>query len=201
MNKSPGRGRRPGQADTREAIRLAARQRFLADGYQAVTMRSIASHAGVDVALVSYYFGSKQGVFGAAMSITANPADIVELALQGDLASLPERALRVMLGVWDEPLTGGPLRVMASAATGDPELRRAVGEFVSRELVDRLAGRLSGPDAPARAAAFSAQIAGVIFSRYLLGIEPIASMTVDDIVRHLAPSLRVALEPQTRSRG
>ena len=76
MNKSPGRGRRTGAPDTREAIRLAARARFLADGYQAVTLRKVAADAGVDVALISYYFGSKVGLFGAAMALPVNPAEL-----------------------------------------------------------------------------------------------------------------------------
>jgi AcrR family transcriptional regulator len=39
-------------------IRDAARARFLAEGYQSVTLREVAADAGVDVALISYYFGS-----------------------------------------------------------------------------------------------------------------------------------------------
>jgi AcrR family transcriptional regulator len=193
MKKSVGRGRRPGQSDAREQIRVAARARFLAEGYQGVTMRSVASDAGVDVALVSYYFGSKQGLFGAAMAMTANPAHLIATALAGDIDTLPERALRVVLTVWDDPETGGQLRAMAAAATADPAVRKAVGEFVSRELIGGLEQHLTGPDARGRAAAFSAQISGVIFSRYLLGVEPLASMSIDEVVGRLAPSLSLTL--------
>ena len=83
MNKTAGRGRRPGSPDTRERIREAARVRFLADGYQAVSLRAIAAEAGVDVALVSYYFGSKQGLFAATMALPMNPADIFQEVAQG----------------------------------------------------------------------------------------------------------------------
>jgi len=99
MNKSSaevGRGRRHGQPNTRDQILAAARHRFLTDGYQATSMRSIAADAEVDTALGSYYFGSKQGVFGAAMALTANPAQVLAAALPGDLAGLPERVLRAL---------------------------------------------------------------------------------------------------------
>jgi AcrR family transcriptional regulator len=195
MNKQSGRGRRPGSPDTQEAIRRAARERFLRDGYAGVTLRSIATDAGVDVALVSYYFGSKQGLFGAAMALPANPADLLQAELAGDPATLPERLVRSLLLVWDSPETGAPLRTLAGNAAADPDLNRLVREAVGREIVDRLSAHLGTPDATQRAAAFASQIAGLIFSRYVFQFEPIASMSPDEIVNRLAPSLRLALFP------
>jgi AcrR family transcriptional regulator len=197
MNKKSGRGRRPGNPDTQEAIRRAARDRFLRDGYAGVTLRSIATDAGVDVALVSYYFGSKQGLFGAAMALPANPADLLEAELAGDPSTLPERLLRSLLLVWDTPETGAPLRALAGNAASDPDLNRLVREAVGREIVDRLAAQLGTPDAPQRAAAFATQVAGVIFSRYVFQFEPMASMSPDEIVDRLAPALRMALFPHS----
>ena len=195
MKTSVSRGRRPGQPDLRERIREAARDRFLAAGYQAVTMRSIAATAGVDVALVSYYFGSKQGVFSAAMSLTVSPADVVTFALAGDLDTLAPRLLAMLLGIWDDPVSGAPLRTIITAAASEPDVNRLVSEVVASEIVARLADRLPGPAALQRAAAFCTQMAGVVFSRYLLRVEPVASMPVDDVVRHLAPSLQLSLQP------
>jgi AcrR family transcriptional regulator len=196
MKKASGRGRRPGRSEVREQIRDAARARFLAGGYQAVTMRAIAADAGVDVALVSYYFGSKQGVFGAAMALPVNPSDaIAAVVADGDLEGLAPRLLRMALSIWDDPATGGPLLAIAGAVTGDPDMRRLVREFVGREVVGRIAERIGGDDASARAATFSAQMSGIVFSRYLLGVEPLASMSVDEIVQRLGPALQLALFP------
>jgi AcrR family transcriptional regulator len=194
MNKMGGRGRRPGSPDTQELIRQAARKRFLSDGYQAVTMRSIAADAGVDVALVSYYFGSKQALFGAAMSFAANPAEIFQAQLDGGLETLGTRVLRSLLTVWDDPETGAPLLAVATTAAVDPGLKRLVREGVGQEIVERLAQRLGEPNGSQRAAAFTAQMAGVIFARYVLRIEPIASMSLDDVVDRLAPALQLTLD-------
>jgi AcrR family transcriptional regulator len=155
----------------------------------------VAADAGVDVALVSYYFGSKQGLFGAAMALPANPAELLEAELAGDPETLPERLLQSLLVVWDSPETGAPLRALAASAASDPDLNRLVREVVGREIVDRLAAHLGTPDAPQRAAAFATQVAGLIFSRYVFQFEPLASMSPDDIVTRLAPSLRLALFP------
>jgi AcrR family transcriptional regulator len=200
MNKSSRRGRRSGSPDTREQILGAARLRFLADGYQSVTMRSIAREACVDVALVSYYFGSKQGLFAAAMSLPINPAEVVAEALKGDLTTLAERMLRTMLSVWDDPELGAPLRALAGAATNDPDLARVVREAVGREITNRVAKRLGGSAASQRAAALTTQMAGLVFARYLLRLEPIASMSIDDVVRRLAPSLQLAIAPVASAR-
>jgi AcrR family transcriptional regulator len=196
MKKSAVRGPRPGKPDTREAIRLVARERFLADGFRSVTMRGIAQAAGVDVALVSYYFGSKRGVFGAAMSVQANPAEIVEQVLKGDRENLAERLLRTFLSAWDDPVLGAQLKAVAAAAVTEPDLGRVLREFVEHEIIGQLAEKLGGPAARRRAAAFSTQISGVVFSRYLLAVEPTASMSIDELVAELLPALERTLQPQ-----
>lgn len=197
MNKSQprGRGRRPGQSQTREQILHIARRRFRTDGYQAVTLRSIAAEAGVDAALVSYFFGSKKGLFGAVLELTANPPDVLQGALPGERATLPERVLRALVGTWDDPERGGQLRVMVQSAIQDPGLARLLREVLEREMIDRIAEHLGGPHASHRAAAFGTQLAGVVFTRYVLELEPVATMTVDELVRHLGPGLRAALQP------
>ena len=62
-------GRRPGNPDTREAILTAAREAFAERGYDAASIRAIATRAGVDPALVHHYFGAKEQLFLAAMRI------------------------------------------------------------------------------------------------------------------------------------
>lgn len=193
MNKTAGRGRRPGSPATRDQVLEVARRRFLAEGYQAVTMRSIAAEAGVDAALISYFFGSKQGLFAAALTLAANPAQVLGGALAGDPSTLPERLLRALVTTWDDEDAGAPLRVMVRAAAAEPNVGRLVREFVQREMVDRIAERLSGRDARARAGVLAVQLSGVIFSRYVLVVDPVATMPVDELVRLLAPGLRATL--------
>lgn len=201
MNKTASaiqpRGRRPGRPDTRRQILEVARRRFLAEGYAAVTMRSVAAEAGVDAALVSYFFGSKQGLVGAALALSANPAEVLAGALPGDLETLPERVLTTLLATWDDPERGGPLRVMMRTAAYDPDVARLVRGVVEDGIVERLAARLRGPHARHRAGVFTAQLAGVVFTRYVLELAPMSTMPADELVRGLAPSLRVTL----RSRG
>ncbi len=195
MNKEPSRGRRRGKPDTRDQILAVARRRFLTEGFAAVTMRSVAAEAGVDAALLSYFFGSKQGLVGAALALPMDPTTIFATVLPGDLETLPERVLRALLEAWDDAETGGPLRIMAGTAAHDPAVARLIREMIERGIIDRIAERLRGPDARQRAGVFAAQIGGLIYTRYVLELGPVASMTPDEIVRHLAPGLRAVLRP------
>lgn len=62
MAKNPIIKRRDAAA-TRQAILAAAHRRFVSSGYDQVGLREIAGDAGVDVALISRYFGGKEGLF------------------------------------------------------------------------------------------------------------------------------------------
>ncbi len=68
--KPARRGRPPkdksaGAADTRELILDAAEDLFSKHGFYGVTIREVAREAGVDTALVHYYFGAKRALFDA----------------------------------------------------------------------------------------------------------------------------------------
>lgn len=198
MNYSGRRGRRVGKPDTRTQILDVARRRFLKGGYQAVTLRSVAAEAGVDIALISYYFGAKRGLISEALTLSANPADVLDrAAAEGDPATFPQRALRGLLALWEEPDSGAPLRALVAGAAHDAALASLVKEMVEREMIDKVATRIGGADAHKRAAAFCGQIAGLIVTRYILHLEPVCSMTHDEIIRLSAPPLHLALRSTT----
>src|SRR5688572_27939290 len=146
------RGRRPGPSTTRLAILDAARERFSAQGYDRVRMRDVAGDAGVDVALITYHFGSKDGLFAAALEMplpmAALMADVLE---HGEIDDFGERFLRRVLEVWDDEHTGGALVALVRSAMSHPPARERLGEFVQTELLARVAARLDAPDAKQRA--------------------------------------------------
>jgi AcrR family transcriptional regulator len=58
---------------TRATILAAAHQRFLRESYDSVGLRDIAGDAGVDVALISRYFGGKESLFREVVSHADKP--------------------------------------------------------------------------------------------------------------------------------
>ncbi|MFF3742391.1 TetR family transcriptional regulator [Streptomyces sp. NPDC002566] len=193
MNKSRGRPR--GGSDAKERILAAAKTAFMRHGYNATTMRAVASAAGVDPALISYHFGSKQGLFGGAMALGISPGQVMARVLEGDPGQMSERIIRAVLAVWDDPELGGPLTLLVTQAQRDPALMRAFREYVERELTARLAEHIGGTNAAERAGAVLTTTLGLISSRYVLRLNPMAAMDSERIIGLLAPGLGALLPP------
>lgn len=191
MNKSRGRPR--GGSDAKDRILSAAQTSFLQHGYNATTMRAVAAAADVDPALISYHFGSKQGLFAGAMALGISPGQVIARVLEGDPEQMPQQLIRSILTIWDDPELGGSLALLVTQAQRDPALLRTFREYVERELTARLAERIGGTDATERAGAVLTVTLGLIFSRYVLGLNPTAAMDSERIVQLLAPSLAAVL--------
>ena len=65
-------GRRGGAGDVKPALIRAARDLFAERGY-AVPLRAVAEAAGVNPAMIHYYFGGKQGLYEAVLEETVAP--------------------------------------------------------------------------------------------------------------------------------
>ncbi|WP_425491596.1 TetR family transcriptional regulator [Kineococcus aurantiacus] len=191
---------RAGAPGTRERILLAARRRLLSRGYTGTTLRAVAADAGVDASLISYYFGSKQGLFSAVMRLTLSPPQVLTSALAGDPARLPERLLAALTAAWEDPDSGPALRALVVMALEEPAVLRAVVEFFEQEVIARLAEQIGGRRATARAGAAVSTLAGVVFTRYVLRLQPSAGMSREQLIHDLAPALRASLAGPTSPR-
>src|SRR3954465_1664801 len=90
---------RPRRSDaTRDAILAAARERFAADGYDRATIRAIAKDAGIDPSMVMRYYGNKEGLFAAAVSVDLSMPDVSALPRHDVGRALVEH----FLGMWEE---------------------------------------------------------------------------------------------------
>lgn len=187
MNTARKRGPRQDGVKVREAILEAARAQFADQGYDGASLRGIAAHAGVDPALVSYYFGSKSGLFLESLRLPVNPATLIDQLLAGDRDALGERLVRTVLTVWDAPASGEPLIAVLRSAMSQPQLMR---EFVQGQVVPRLAGAIGSPDADVRAGAAASQMLGLLLARYGLRVEPLASAGRDELVALYGPTLQ-----------
>jgi AcrR family transcriptional regulator len=181
------RGPRQGGVEARELILDAARGQFAEQGYEGATMRAIARDAGVDPALVSYYFGSKGGLFVESLRLPVNPADAIAAVLAEGTDGLGERLVTRFLQVWDNPASGEPIISVLRSAASRPELLR---EFVERQIAPRFAAALDGPDAELRATAIAAQMLGLAMLRYVLRVEPLASADPEQVVARIAPTVQ-----------
>jgi len=182
-------GRRPGSADTRGEILDAARAEFASRGFEKATMRGIARAAGVDSALVHHYFGSKDQVFLAAMDFPIDPATVLEVAA-GDPSAVGERVARFVVTLWETPQARERLLAVVRTVASNEEIAALVRGFARPRLVVPLAARVGGPDAETRVEMALAQIIGLAMARYVIRVEPIASLGAEELVGLLAPALQ-----------
>jgi hypothetical protein len=87
-------------------------------------------------------------------------------------------------------------------AITDPAMTPLVREMLEVEMIGVVAETIGGRDARKRAAAFTAVMAGLLITRYVVEVEPMKSMTSDELLRAYAPVLAAALRmpPQAQPR-
>ncbi len=185
----PRRGRRPGRADTREAVLAAARERFAQQGYEATTMRQVAGDAGVDPALVHYFFGTKADLFVAAVEYPVNPADVIATVLAAPRAQIGETLLRTFVAIWDER-GATPLFALLRSAADHEHAAALLREFITHEVVGRIAREIEADAADLRATLCGSQVVGLAMVRYVLRVEPLASADVDTLAAWIGPTLQ-----------
>ena len=191
----PRRGRRPGPNGTRQAILDAARARFAKDGYALTTIRGIAADAGVDAALVMRFFGSKDELFAAVMSITPHAVSRIAAAFDGPADSLGERLTRAYLEVWEgEPQDSEALLAALRRAVASEQAAAQLREFVQARLMKSISPQLADdPDMLTRLALASSMLIGVIVGRRIIQIPSLASEEAESLIARLAPAVQVIL--------
>ncbi len=183
-------GRRPGGPDTRRDILAAARTEFAAHGYENTSMRAVARAAEVNSALVHHYFGTKDQLFLAALDFPFQPRELAAQVLAGERDGVGERLVRFVLATLEDP--AGRERVLAvlRAAATNEDLARLLRGFMAREMVGPVAAALDVPQPQLRAELAMAQMVGLVMGRYVLGVEPLASASTQELVPLLAPTLQ-----------
>ena len=185
----PSRGRRPGAPDTRAAVLAAARAAFAAKGFGGTTIRAVASDAGVDPALVHHYFGTKDDLFLAAMELPVDPREVIGGVVAGPVEEAAERFLRAFLSVWDDPGVQPALLAVARGVM-DPSAHRLLSEGFLPVVIQPVGAAL-GIDRPEhRMALVASQVMGLILVRYVMRVEPVASLTSEQVVATYAPTIQ-----------
>ncbi|MBB4713486.1 TetR/AcrR family transcriptional regulator [Streptomyces luteogriseus] len=183
-----GRPPRTESADTRDRILTAARDEFSERGYEKTSVRGIAKSAGVDPALVHHYFGTKEQVFEAAITLSFGPALQAPKAIEeGPLDGVGERLARFFFGVWENPATRAPLLAIVRSALTNETAAAVFRRIIATQVLRRIAVRLELPDAELRAELAAAQLVGTAILRYVLKIEPLASADPEQVIARLAP--------------
>jgi AcrR family transcriptional regulator len=183
-------GRPPGDSRTREQIAAAARRQFAELGYERTTIRSIAKEAGVDPALVHHFFGSKQRLFLSVTELPLQPEEVLPGVLAGRRSEAGMRLARFSVELWENPEARERLAGILRAAVSEPEAAQMARELATERFVGAISESLGVDDAPLRASLISSQGIGIAMARYILRVEPLASMDPDALVDAIAPTFQ-----------
>lgn len=183
-------GPRTDRPDARGDILRSARELFASNGFKGTTMRAIAQSADVDVALISYYFGNKDGLFAASLELPVDPSNVLSRVFSEGLDGVGERILRTLTGVMEDETTGPAVIGLIRSAIADNQNQDVFRDFILNVVLEGYARHLQSPDAHERATLAASQVIGIIIGRYVFQIDPLARMSVDDLVAHVAPTLQ-----------
>ncbi|EIU14470.1 transcriptional regulator, TetR family [Mycobacteroides abscessus 5S-0921] len=183
-------GRRPGTSSARDDILASARKLFSLNGIDKTSIRAIASDAGVDPALVHHYFGTKLDLFREVVQLPVDPSVVLQPLRDVPVDELGVTIPRLIIALWDSELGANMLAVFRSALTGaDDGLVRA---FFREVLVNIIAERVDSPPGSGvlRAEFAITQMAGILVGRYIMAIEPLASLTAEQIALTVGPNIQ-----------
>ncbi|MEU4873210.1 TetR family transcriptional regulator [Streptomyces sp. NPDC021608] len=187
----PGGGRAPARRDaeaTKAAILRAARHLLARHAHADLTLKAVAERAGVSPPLVLKYFGNKDALFARVMSfeedadalLDAPPAELGRHMVRHVLVSQLERGADPVLRIAFAPLHG---------EHGDV-LRATFRAQVS----DKLAARLTGPDAAVRAELAIAALLGLGVMFGIARGAALRAMPVEDVVDRYGPTVQAHLD-------
>ncbi|MCX2932893.1 TetR family transcriptional regulator [Mycobacterium sp. CVI_P3] len=194
----PKRSTTPGPRDEKGVLAArilgAARDEFAQHGSAGTTIRAVARAADVDPALVYHYFGSKEGLLDAATNPPARWLENVAQTWTTPVPQLGGALLRLMLSAWADDEIGPILRAVLQTAAHEPSTREKLRRVVESQLMGVSQLGVDEHDRLKRSGLISSQIMGLAMMRYIWKIEPVASMSPDEVVAAVAPNLQRYVE-------
>lgn len=194
----PTRSIAPGPRDERGVlaarILAAARDEFAEHGWAGTAIRAVARTADVDPALIYHYFGSKEGLLDAATTPPQKWLDAVAATWATPKADLGRQLIRTVLETWTDEEVGSTLRAVLLTAAHEDKTREKLRLIVERGLIG---GSTLGADEDERlrrSGLIATQLIGFALLRYVWKMEPIASMSEDQVVAAMAPNLQRYVE-------
>ena len=174
---------------TEAAILSEARCLFAEEGFERTTIRAVAGCAGVDPALVMQYFGSKEGLFAAAMK-GAHGGGTARTAPREEI---PGAVLRDLMGKFEStPDREAAVTLLRNFLTHH-EANRIMRDEVMCAVIGDLSRTIGGPDGELKAALLMSCVAGVALGRYALELPGLTDASPADIERLLQPALQALL--------
>jgi AcrR family transcriptional regulator len=163
---------------------------FAERGYVGTSMRAIALAAGVDAALIVHFFQTKARLLREAVRWPFDPETEMARIAAGGRDGAGEALARLVVRTWDSEGDRNAIMTLLRAATVEPAAAELIRDFYQQELFPPLMRALELPEPELRANLLASQLSGLGITRYVLRLEPLAGMSVDELVGWIAPTLQ-----------
>ena len=184
MMRTLGVARPRDAIETRRQLLQAARVRFARDGFTSTTVRDIANDAGVNVALISRYFDSKEGLFEACIARVGEELEDPTAEVPS-LDSLAQAVVTQVMGFAADP----PPQLLLLLRTSGDERADAIRRRILRSFAERIAavagwkpGLDDGDRLLLRAEIVMAATLGMMQLRSTSAIEPLSSAGEKELI-------------------
>lgn len=181
--------------EPRDAVLDAAKLLFASKGFAKTTMKGVAATAGVAPDVVKRYYKDKDRLFAAAMRLPFDPSTAVPELIAPGLDGMGERLVRVTFDLLSDPDVRADLVILAKTGASTARLTKWLQDYMEKAVVDRVAKAFGVPDARLRGSLITSYILGVAMSRYILKLEPLASMREDKLIKLVAPVIQDLIDP------
>ncbi|WP_431240534.1 TetR family transcriptional regulator [Mycolicibacterium aichiense] len=196
------RGRRHGEPVSRDVVLRAAKNQFAQHGYEKATLRAIADEAHVDPSMVLYLFGSKAELFRESMKLVLDPELFTDQLTAGNDDGLGFRIVRAYLTIWEQPDTAASMVSMLQSATSNSDAHEAFREFLHSYVMTAVTDALGGAgDARLRAMLAATSLVGTAMLRYVMQVPPLSTLTADEVVTLIGPSVQRYLSAPAEELG
>jgi AcrR family transcriptional regulator len=183
MGSGATHARRRDSAQARADLLDAAGQLFAEHGFDRTTVRDIGERAGLDAALIARYFGSKAGLYLAALKAEMAEGAPADLLTEGRLTELLDRVARH---------GSGPVFHAAVRPHADESVQQAAAQVLRERLVAPLQERFTrsgAARAQLRAEVAVAAVAGIVLGRGAGAFDALASVPTEELVPLVADLL------------
>lgn len=183
-------------AATRQAILASARRHFARESYENVGLREIAGDAGVDPALVSRYFGSKEQLFMEA--VRGDAQHIMHGVAREQLA---EHFASLLMDDKGEDCGDAAAKIdrllILLRSASSPKASEIIRDTISEDMLEPVACTLEGEHAEVRASLCLGVLMGVGILRSAMTIDTLCTVDKQLLHRRLAALFSAALTDGT----
>ena len=174
---------------------ILAHEEFVEKGYDPTTMSAIAKRAGCTSAMITYYFESKQRLFRACFNLPLDPAETILEHLSEGREGAGDRIARRAFQFYEEGTSGETLRVLMQTLMTDAGTSQRFRDYIRNDVIGEVGAKLGITTELAEEVEIAmAATFGIITMRYIVRLEPLASMPKERLIRELGAILQIRID-------